>query len=208
MSKKFQYSTLWNWNGHLLCAVDLKTTGNIPGFDDVLEVGILPLDSEIRFAKGLLPFAPILQPKRPENYFHTLSFEKRVRISECKLNGLEAYTAADLLDEWFKNLGLAERKTIIPLSYNWPQKRAFMVDWLGEKNFAGIFDYRYRDILGTTAFLNDRSEFQLEQQIPYPKLDLSYLCSQSKIERAAKNDALADCVAIAEVYRLAIKGSL
>lgn len=207
MSKKFHYSTLWNWNGNLLAAVDIKTTGDKAGFHDLVEIAILPLTSDIKIEKKYLPFAPILQPKRPQNYINDLRYKKRVWVANAQVVGLDAYLGGDLLEEWFKKLDLPQNKKIIPLSYDWPAKRAFMIDWLGQRNFEGIFDYRYRDILSTTLFCNDRAEF-VSTQIPYPKVDIGYLCSQSKVERTVANDAVADCVVIAEVYRLAIKGSL
>lgn len=208
MSRKFWYSTLWNWNGHLLCAVDTETSGDIPGYHDILEVAVVPLNSDIQINKEFTPFACTIQPKRVENYLDKATRMNRLRIAEAKVNGIDPWRAADLFDEWFQKLRLAENKRILPLACFWPHDRAFLIDWLGIANFNHTFDVRYRDVQTAALFMNDRSEFELEQQIPHPKTNLQYLCSQYKIERKRPHTALEDAVITAEVYRLMIKESL
>jgi hypothetical protein len=208
MSKKFDYSTLWNWNGHLLCAIDIFTNGPDMKLHDLIEISILPLDSEIKpIGSGMIPFSPILRPKRSDKYLDSLQPNLRTKTAEAMVIGIDPYDAADLLDKWFEDLGLASNKRIIPLAYNWPAIRPYIVDWITQKNFDAIFDYRYRDILTATLFCNDRADMKVEQ-IPYPKVDLQYLASQSKIERRSQWDTIADCAIIAEIYRRCLMGAI
>ena len=115
--------------------------------------------------------------------------------------------AADLFDSWFQKLELAENKKIIPLAHFWPHDRAFLLDWLGQSAFNLYFDWRYRDLLTACVVMNDRADLAVEQ-IPYPKLDLGYICSQLRVERLSPHEALSDAVATAEAYRLLLKHSI
>lgn len=207
MSRKFEYSTLWNWNGDMLCAIDVKTTGVRPKIDEIVQLCFMPLDSEIRWDKTYTPFYTSLQPTRHEQYFPTMKRAARTLLAQAKLSGLDPDRARDLFDEWYNKLNLPRKKRLIPLATNWLHSASFLMEWLGPLHFHHYFDYRYRDITTIASFLNDEAEFKIEQ-IPYPKTFLQFLCSQLKIERQRKKDSLNDCLCIAECYRELMKRSI
>jgi DNA polymerase III epsilon subunit-like protein len=45
-------------------------------------------------------------------------------------------------------------------------------------------------------------------EIPFPKVNLQYLCSQLKVERDRSHEAMQDCVATAEVYRKMLRDAI
>jgi DNA polymerase III epsilon subunit-like protein len=91
------------------------------------------------------------------------------------------------------------RKKILPLAHNWPFEAAFMRKWLGTRTFED-FCFGYRDTMALANALNDIADFANDPW-PFPKVSLTYLCSQLKVENTNPHDALGDAVATAECYR-------
>jgi len=195
-------------NSNLLVVVDIITTGIKPKYHDLIQICVLPLNSELNPHKGILPFYTNLQPKRPDNIDsedfnrYYLNLEKLLKIMS---GGIDAYRAADLFEEWYQKINLKYGKKLSVLSHDWTHKKEFLIDWLGPVNFESYFDYRYRDLIPAALFANDRAEFMMEQ-IPYPKTNLAHLCSQTKTEHENRmTDLLLNCVAMAECYRRMLK---
>lgn len=208
MANKF----LINCNSNIVCAVDCEVTGPIAGEDDLIQICVLPLNSELQPNLNIQPFDVCLQPKRPENY--PLHDTRRMRgrpskerFCEANTKGLDPYLAAELFDDWFRKLQLGYEKRIIPLAHNWPFDYQFVCDWLGHQSAEQYFDARYRDTQATAAYLNDCAEFHVEP-IPHAKLQLSYIASIYRIPHDRKHDALSDCIVTAQVYREIIRRSL
>ena len=83
-----------------------------------------------------------------------------------------------------------------------------MQNWVGDDNYKQFFDYQHRDTMVSANFLNDRALFHGEK-IPFPKLNLTSLCSSLNVDYQNAHDALQDCLATAEVYRrLLLEGVL
>lgn len=187
-------------NGNILCAIDVETTGLRAGYHDIFQICILPLDSNFKPSKTVLPFYTEMLPRRPENTDPKAISLNKTEYAQLLINGLDSDRVADLLIEWFDKLPLPIKKNIIPLAHNWVFDRGFILDWLGHETFEHIFAPMYRDTMVAASYDNDRADFHVTQ-IPFPKVNLKYLCSQLKVENQRHHDALADCVATAEVYR-------
>lgn len=188
-------------NGNLLCAIDVETTGVIPGQHDLIQICVLPLNSDLKPLREILPFYMEMQPKRPENVDHNAMKVNRLNFAELLLRATDPYKASDLFEEWFERLKLPFNKRISPLAHNWPFDRGFILDWLGQKTFEYIIDGRFRDTMTAALFANDRSCFN-NIPTPYPKVNLTYLASQLKVEHKElrRHDALQDCIITAEIY--------
>ena len=93
------FKSLMHLNGNILCAIDVETTGFIPGFHDVWQIAILPLNSEIRPAP-VIPFYVDLKIKRPENIEPKAVKLNRTDFFQRQLRALDPWTAADMFDEW------------------------------------------------------------------------------------------------------------
>lgn len=202
---------LTHLNGNLLCVVDCETSGEIPGFHDLLQVCILPLDYKLDPWLEIPPFYCEIQPKRPENYgkennFNDEEMEKKNKqlMSHAMTHGLEAYRAADLFDEWFQKLAMGYKKGIAPLAQNWPFDRGFIIDWLGLQSFKSYFSPIYRDTMVAAAYENDRADFRIEP-LPYAKYSLKWLSKCLGIAHDKAHDALHDCMVTAEVYKRIVK---
>ena len=200
------YKSMVHLNGNILAVVDVETTGLIAGFHDIIQVCIMPLNSNMEPLRenNVTPFYMDLKPKRPENADdHALRVNK-LKLTELLKHGMEPYQAADLFDEWFQKLELPHKKKLCPLGANVPFDRSFLIDWLGDETYNQFFDYHIRDIQAVANFLNDRSAWQ-GQQAPFPKVNVNYLASQLKIDHPHAHDAMQDCIIEARIYKEMLK---
>lgn len=219
------HTTIHN-NNNLLCAADIYTTGQDALKDNLIGVCLLPLDSfydvykqsddrkEIANGRRIVPIDIEIKPCRKNTiHLHDKLWMKslpkgvnRAKILHAGTEGIDAFNAADYFDIWFQNLKLPYRKKITVISHNWIDKRPFLIDWLGTETYNQIFSNSYRDIVTASIFANDRADVR-NNEIPYPKNFLTYLCSRMKIEYSQKQDLITNCVAIAECYRTMVKAS-
>ena len=196
-------------NGNLMCAVDVETTGLDPNVNEIVQICVLPLNAHCQPDTKVQPFDILIKPENIDGIDKNLKGVFRERIIKAINTGIPAYDAADLLNDWFEKLHLAERKRVSPLGHNWPFDRSFLIKWLGPQNYEYIFDGRYRDTQAVALFLNDRAWMNVEQY-PYPKVTLRYISTQLRIDSAKDkfHDAMYDCIITAEIYRRMMQGAL
>ena len=189
-------------NGHMLCAVDIETTGLKVGIHDIVQICVMPLDADCKPSLIHYPFDLKITPTRLEDIDISALKINKLKLANLVLTGMDPYIAADLLGEWFAKLGLPEGKRIMPLAHNWVFDSAFIAEWLGFENFQFIFDGRYRDTMCTALFWDDKADVETEQY-PFPKVNLSYIAKCLKIPFEADNchDAVYDCALTAACYR-------
>lgn len=187
-------------NGHILCSVDVETTGFTAGYHDVVQVAILPLDSEIKPRTDVNAFYIMLKPKRPENADPKAMAVSKLSLAQLILEGIDPDDGAELFVEWFNNLGLAVNKKIAPLASNWIFDSGFIKDWLGEIDFNARFHFHYRDTQPLALYMNDRYAFHAEKP-PFNRVGVGNLAEHFGIVNLQAHDALQDCVTSAEIYR-------
>jgi len=198
--------SLQHLNGNILCAVDVETTGFIPGYHDIWQIAVLPLDNFIKPSKDIIPFYIDLKVKRPENIEPEAVKLNRTDFYKRQLRAIDPWAAADMFDEWIQKLNLPIRKGICPLASNWPFDRSFIIDWLGRESFEQFFSPWYRDTMVSATFQNDIADHR-GNRIEYPKVGLAPLGGRLKVKNAKAHDALQDCITTAEVYRRLIMES-
>lgn len=143
------YPGLAHLNGNLMAAVDVETTGRRPGYHEIIQVAVVPLDSDFRMLNGVTPFSMYVAPKYPlrqekqAGYVHDLSLEDLV------LTAPDAGRVADMLVEWFQRLELPLQKNLVPLAHNWAFEYSFLTAWLGDELRSTIFHGHARDAMLT-----------------------------------------------------------
>ena len=55
-----------HWNGDHLVVLDLETTGLRPGWHEIWQIALLPLDSNLDMRKDVLPFDILIEPEHME----------------------------------------------------------------------------------------------------------------------------------------------
>lgn len=191
-------------NGNVICAIDVETTGTRPGFHDIIQIAVIPLDGLLEPDAKRIPFLMDLCPKRPQNADPEAMACNKRELAQLVLKGVDADRAADLFVEWVESLKLGYNKRIMPLGANWPFDRSHIMEWLGPKTYELLFDAQYRDTQVVATYLNDLASIR-GLPFPWPKINLSYLCNQMRIERLKSHDATDDSRVTAEVYRNLLK---
>ena len=195
-----KYSSMQHLNGNLLCAVDVETTGLRPSFHEIWQIAVLPLDSNIRPLKGVLPFCMDIKINYPDRVDKRAMLLPRADFVQRQQHAIDTFTCADLFDDWFDRLELPLHKRLIPLAQNWPFDREFLKEWQGQESFNQAFNPVYRDTMVAAAFDIDLCDFRSEKVL-FTESNLGYICARLGVHNIKAHDALQDCIATAECYR-------
>ena len=199
------YTSMVHTNGHLICAVDVETTGLTPGYHDLIQIAVVPLDCNIKPIQTVLPFYMNMKPHYPEHIDKKLLRSGKVKIMNIINSGIDPDKAADLFDEWFMELNLPitqnEHKRIMPLWTNGSFDKDFLREWLGRENYESYFHFHERDTQVIGLFLNDRYDHHAEFKLPFSRVGLTNMCEELGVSNDMVHDALQDCLATADLYR-------
>lgn len=202
--REFIHSAPVHLNGNIFCAVDTETTGLDPSEHSIIEICVLPLNSDYTINKSVLPFNMMMQPIPGKKIDREAMTINKIDLPKVMTSCVDAYKAADLLVEWVEKLRLPQYKRIIPIAQNWPFDYGFINAWLGRKTFDLLFDRHYRDTMALAASHNDMADLRGEK-IPFPKISLGALSKRFGIENPDPHRALGDCVTTAGVYKELLK---
>ena len=187
-------------NGNILAAVDVETTGRRPGWHEIIQIGIQPLDSNLNPSKEAAPFYHFIKPEHPERAEKRATAVHRIDINRLMLHSPDKWKVADLLDEWWSALDKPFQKTLVPLAQNWQYEAGFLKEWLGVESFNQFFHPYARDTMTTAIFLNDLA-YRRGLELPFNQVSLRYFCHKFNIVNDNPHDALADARAEAAVYK-------
>jgi len=198
------YSGMTHLAGHLLAAIDLETTGTQPGHHEIIQIAIVPLDEDIKPLAGVRPFYTHVKPEHPERESEAAKQKHKIPMSELLLHAPTQDKVADWLVEWFEKLRLPFKRCLVPLAHNWAFESSFLKAWLGVSMVDQLFHSHARDSMLYAIALNDRAVCAGERP-PFLRVGLSTLCNRLNIVNSNPHDALADCLAGAEVYRALLR---
>lgn len=187
-------------NGNLLAAVDVETTGRMPGYHEIIQIGIQPLDSDCVPISDISPFYFHIKPERPDRAESKATAAHKLDIDWLCIHAPDKWQVADWLDDWWTNLGLPHKKTLVPLAQNWQYDCGFLKAWLGLETFNQFFYWEARDTMRVATFLNDKAYLK-GRPIPFPYPGLESLCNKLGVVNENQHDALADARAEAAVYK-------
>ncbi len=207
--------TLQHFNGNLLAAIDLETTGLDPKIHEIWQIAVLPLNAD---------FEPLKKVNGPNGTRSIIPFYANLKVSnidainkraignkeafiKMQQSAFDPYDTADLLIDWFERLSLGPNKRIFPLAQNWPFDKAFIIEWLGEKTCDLLFSPRYRDTMVCAAFQSDQQGY-LNQKVTLAQYNLTYLAHHAQYTNPKPHDALQDCIATARIYKCFIEDKM
>lgn len=194
------YSSMVHMNANMVAAVDLETTGRRAGYHEIIQIAIVPLDSEFKPNPLAEPFIRYIAPKYKNRQERQSGFVHGLSLDDLILSAPSSEQVEKYLMEWFEKLDLPFKKAIIPLAHNWAFESAFLKAWLGVDRVDELFHFHPRDSMVTAIAANDRAAFRGEK-VPFEAVGLKPLCKHFKIINENPHDALSDCLAEAEVYR-------
>lgn len=188
-------------NGNKLCAVDCETSGLNPDEHELLQICVLPLDSDFKPDPKVTPFYMEMQPMYPKKIQKRALAVNGLDLNHLMTNCVPGHRVADLFVDWFDGLGLAPNKGIVPLGQNYQFDMRFIRAWLGNLTYEMCFkDQGHRDTKCVINFINDRA-YQKGLPIPFPKTGLSAVATRLGINTDGAHDAMADCIMTAKVYK-------
>lgn len=195
--------TMRHWNGNQVCAVDTETTGLDPHWHEIVQIAILPLDSNFEPRQDVLPFYVNMKPENPERVDREAV--KVNRLANIMATAHDSLKAIDMFTDWVDTLGLPQTKwgtpkKILPLGHNWAFDKAFIQSWLGRLLYEDHFDCRAVDTMVTARYLNDRAAMH-GQKVPFSKVNLRWIANQYNISHDRAHDALQDAVVTAKCYQ-------
>lgn len=192
--------SLLNLNGELLCAVDTETTGLVPGYHEIIQLAVVPLNSEIEQYPGIRPFYANIAPDHPERARSGAEAVHGISMDDLLTHGLSQDEAAEQFYKWYESLELPFCKRLVPLAHNWAFERSFLLPFFGLEAFTELWSGHPRDTLVFASILNDLAAWH-GKDCPFNRLNLTNVCKIMGVELLDAHDALADCLATAAVYR-------
>lgn len=206
-------NSMVHWNGSQLAAIDIETTGLTPGWHEIVQLCILPLDSNICPRKDVIPFDILMKPENPERADKAAMKVNKLSLYEVAQRGFDPECAKDLFEKWFAKLGLpinqyGKSKRLILVGKNLGFDIPFIKLWLGADYFDDYFDGSIIDVASIARYINDRDAFH-NNTVTFPKLTLGSIAARLNLKVERQHDALEDCLVTASVYqRLCRQGLL
>ena len=194
------YKTLVNCHGHLMCAVDVETTGEDPDYHEIIQIACVPLDSDFEPYEGVSPLYANLAPQFPERAKGNAMTVNGLDLVDLALNAPHPDKVLDLFVDWFERLDLPANCRLIPLAHNWSFEDGFLRKWMGHKLFHHIFRGLPRDSMEIAIYQNDKANM-IGEKGPYERVSLSQLCKDLGIVNENPHDALCDSLATAKLYK-------
>lgn len=198
------YSGMVHLNGNLIAAIDYETLGRRAGYHDIVQMAVVPLNSDLRPLAGVRPFYTSIKPLHPERVERAAMAVHGLSLDHLMMHAPERDRVQDLLVEWYENLELPYGKKLIPLAHNWAFEHGFTVAWLGVDLTETMFYGTARDSMLTAGYINDR-EATMGNPAPFAMLSLKSMALKFGIVNEKPHDAYHDSITEAEVYRTLVR---
>lgn len=185
-------------NLNMICALDIRVGGLDPLTSDLLEVCIMPLNHSYRPHQEFPPFNICIRPSFLVDL--KIASLNKDRFQEQFVESInDVVKVEELLNYWWGNIRVKPDKRIIPLVWDWPEKKKWLQHWLGE-TYSEIFHESYRDALPLLNFINDREDYRGEEP-PYKFPTFDQLIVRSGMTLLQRNSLMANCKALSDCYR-------
>lgn len=194
--------SLVHLNNHLLCAIDVETTGLRPGFHEIIQIAIIPLDNWLQPRKDLPIFEQRMCPKRLDRVDFEALEVSQTQFDQLINGGIDPEKALELFEYWFKRLNLPENKRLVPLGFNVTLfDLPFIYDWMGHTMYHQYIHGYARDVMTVCHYLNDVADRHCEQ-VEFNKMKLRQVARHAGVEvfNEILHDALIDAYLAAQVY--------
>jgi len=186
--------------GHLLAAIDLETTGLSEGFHEIVQIAVVPVDTDLHPSRTIAPFVRYIRPQFPERANTEALAVNRLNLDWLLTNAPESTTVSRQFDDYIYSLGLPVGRGVIPLAHNWAFESGFLKAWLGIDHLQSLLSRRARDTMQYAGAILDRAEIA-GQLAPFTGLSLKDLTDRFGIINPKPHDAEGDAISTIHLYR-------
>lgn len=200
--------------------IDTETGGLVPGFHEVIEITIMPLDEKYYPDTNIAEFHTLVRPEYPERVtIDALIANKRVdrhapdkdaafaEAMEKIMQYPERKETIKAFGEWY--MSNYAGKKLSWLCHNGFFDMSMMEHWFlpthaNGNSFARFFNYQGRDTQRIAMFRMDYAKAN-GLPTPYPGVSLQKLCEAYGIDHSEAHTSRGDCLSTAAVYRKMLK---
>ena len=205
-------NSMQHLNGDIFCVIDVETTGDILGHHEVVQICLLPLDSNMEVIQDVLPFYMNIKPDRPEAAQKAAMKVNKLDMFKLCSTGIDKFAAIGLLKNWmYETLKLPYNKSgyhrcrVVPVGHNYCGfDYGFIRAWFDEcsEDYNEFFSFHPRDTMIFAAGINDRMAMRAKA-VPFPKLGLKDIAKVLGVDydTSRHHDALYDCQLTANVFK-------
>jgi hypothetical protein len=191
-------------NGKHPLVIDIRTTGNDPQQNEIMEVGALLLDHHFDIVQSRMPMQLLIRPSSQHVIAEdkTISAETMLQLSQY---GQDHGTALDSFCAWLDRLPPSVNKygasnKLILVGYKLHMKLPFLIKWMGWENFDLYFSGDFRDLHTAGLFMNDLTGSKMER-VPFSKTTLAWLASKHNVPYKTQSKSCINTIRIiADTY--------
>lgn len=191
-------------NGNILCALDVETTGLVPGHHEIFELAMIVLDGNFKPDRKFTPLNITIQPRFPEriDWSAPVMQGNKGRLKRAQAEGLTYDASLNLINRWFDGLNLLGKR-LAPVTQNGIFDLPFIRDFVRPLTFEDMFaTNELRDTMYFARSMNDLADIKGWPYV-FEKVDLGYLCLCMGIDRnkyGSTHTAWVDALLTADVY--------
>ncbi len=202
-------NSMQHWNGSMLCAIDVETTGLDDRYHEICQLAILPLNSDLEPIQEILPLNIHIIPSGPHVVDPRALSVTKMKMEDILSYGVQRERAIDMIIDWLDRLPLpltrggVYKTKVIPLWHNGEFDYGFIRGLLGQSLYDEYFHPRSRDTQSFSLAINDMYA-TCGIKVRYSKNKLAWLAKQHNVSYKGAHDALVDCRITADVYKAMI----
>lgn len=193
------YNSFLHLHGNLLAAVDVETTGNDPSQHEIIQIAVIPLDSN--FEQVADHFYSNIRPEYPHRAQPISTEVHRLDLDELEIHAPSKWEVLEMFENWYERLDLPMGKNLVPIAHNWSgMESCFLREFFGIDAFGHFFHYHPRCTMMFANFINDITMVRDNNRV-FNSVSLAWLCRYFQVQNDNPHDALSDAKAEGQLYK-------
>lgn len=186
-------------NEKLIIAIDLETTGLVPGFNEIIDIAMVKLDED--FKPSGERFHEFLKIRHPERYSEKAKEVNGLTVEEINARGKEPEQVQEEAIKWLSSI--CNYKLAIPMGHNYKFDRGFLETFFGESSnniqlYYIYFNKRYIDTMDISITVNRKYNI-------FTNVKLGTVCEVLNVVNDNAHTAMSDVLATVECHKVLLE---